>query len=120
MATKACFALWARLADFKSLAVIKYEIFFEIDYVESFLRPPLARASHSDMPPAQESCKGVQDGPGVMFRPEGEERGILAELGLQNATYCHDLETRGVRYGGALKTVEVPVEGLWMALNGPN
>ena len=54
------------------------------------------------------------------FRPEGEERGILAELGSQNAISCHDLETLGVRYQGALKTVEVPVEGLWMALNRPN
>ena len=54
------------------------------------------------------------------FRPECEERRILAELGLQNAIYCHDLETPGVRYRGALKTVEVPVEGLWMALNGQN
>ena len=52
--------------------------------------------------------------------PECEERGILAESGLQNAIYCHDLETPGVWYRGALRTVEVPAEGLWMALNGPD
>ena len=98
----------------------KYEIFFDIGQVESFLRPPFGRASHSicrRVKTAVEKPRMVQE---RCFRPECEERGILAESGLQNATYCHDLETPGVRYRGALKTVEVPVEGLWMALNGPN
>ena len=120
MATKARFALWARLADFKSSAVIKYEIFFEIDYVESFLRPPLARASRSICRRLRKAAKTSRMVQERCLRPECEERRIVAELGLQNATYCHDLETPGVRYRGALKTVEVPAEGLWMALNGPN
>ena len=52
--------------------------------------------------------------------PECEERGILAESGLQNAIYCHDLETPGVWYRGVLKAAEGSPEGAWMALNGPN
>ena len=54
------------------------------------------------------------------FRPECEKRRILAELGLQNATYRHDLETPGIRYREALKAAEGSIEGAWTTSNGPN
>ena len=98
----------------------KYEIFFDITQVGTFLRPPREKAGRlicRRPRKAVETSRMVQE---RCFRPECEERGILAESVLQNAIYRHDLETPGARYRGALKTVEVPVEGLWIALNGPN